>query len=302
MATPESNLADSLVRAHSFIDANFEDDLQAEAGTPAKVDPSVHDIFRYTLMSPSAKRLRPDLVLMTAEALGSSWDEVVELAKGVEEFHTVSLIFDDMPDQDNSPTRRGQPAAHVVFGERRARMGAMEMLNQAYRSVIEADVRHDLRGELSIYATELISKLLKGQNQDLDTFQSEARAATTVEKLDKIAHRKTGVLIEMGIVGAGLIAGVSPQARTHLEDYAREFGQALQVHNDLSDLTQRGDDSRNGRPTYVSVMGGIEPVRAKLLHHSEQAIAAIEPLKPDIDITRFEQVVGFIGSQAALRA
>src|SRR5258707_9122846 len=75
---------------------------------------TLRDACSYSLLS-GGKRLRPLLVLMTAEAIGSC--DVMPVALSVEFFHTASLIADDLPCMDNDEMRRGVPSLHKAFGE-----------------------------------------------------------------------------------------------------------------------------------------------------------------------------------------
>lgn len=287
-----SELAAYFSEGREFVNAGLARDVQAD------VEPSFQERFDYTLLDPSAKRVRAVLALITADALEQPWDEVLHLASGIEKFHGASLIQDDMPDQDNSPVRRGKPSAHIAFGERRAREAGSLMVVHAFLSMARADTRHGLNGGLSIYASHIVSGIHVGQSRDLDTFQTEAGANTTLRDLDEIASLKAGLFIEMSIGGVAMIAKASNTTREHLATYSKEFGIALQVSNDLLDPVQRDDDARHGKPNYLSVLGGPEATQKKLRLHVDQAVKAVEPLASEIDITRLSQLATYIGSQA----
>jgi len=61
------------------------------------------------------KRLRPLLLLMVAQIYNIDIERVLPLARAIEYLHTSSLIFDDLPAQDNAPLRRGQPTLHMII-------------------------------------------------------------------------------------------------------------------------------------------------------------------------------------------
>jgi len=77
---------------------------------------SLRQAIRHSLLAPG-KRLRPLLVLMSAEACGCAWERVLPAACAVEMIHTYSLIHDDLPAMDDDDLRRGRPTSHVVYGE-----------------------------------------------------------------------------------------------------------------------------------------------------------------------------------------
>ncbi|MEO5957955.1 MAG: polyprenyl synthetase family protein, partial [Opitutaceae bacterium] len=71
----------------------------------------LHTAMRYSLEA-GGKRLRPVLVLASAELFGVADDTALPAAVAVECIHTYSLIHDDLPCMDNDDLRRGRPTAH----------------------------------------------------------------------------------------------------------------------------------------------------------------------------------------------
>ena len=74
------------------------------------------DAMNYSLQA-GGKRVRPILLMATAEAFGKKAHDVLPAACAVEMLHTYSLIHDDLPCMDNDDLRRGKPTNHKVFGE-----------------------------------------------------------------------------------------------------------------------------------------------------------------------------------------
>src|SRR5437667_436648 len=66
----------------------------------SSVEPRLLEAMEYSLSSPG-KRLRPILVLASAEALGAEAEPLVPFACAVEMVHTYSLIHDDLPAMDD---------------------------------------------------------------------------------------------------------------------------------------------------------------------------------------------------------
>src|SRR6202035_3050408 len=64
---------------------------------------------RYSI-TVGGKRVRPVLVLATAEAAGVEPDVAVPAGCALELVHTFSLVHDDLPSLDNDAERRGQPS------------------------------------------------------------------------------------------------------------------------------------------------------------------------------------------------
>ena len=73
------------------------------------------DSMAYSLQA-GGKRVRPILLMATAEAFGKKAADVMPAACAVEMLHTYSLIHDDLPCMDNDSLRRGKPTNHKVWG------------------------------------------------------------------------------------------------------------------------------------------------------------------------------------------
>ncbi|MEN9624610.1 MAG: hypothetical protein RJB17_1405, partial [Pseudomonadota bacterium] len=87
-------------------------------GIAAQSPADLGQAMRYAVLD-GGKRLRPLLVLATAEAVGADAADAAALraACAIELIHAYSLVHDDMPCMDNDVLRRGKPTVHVQFGE-----------------------------------------------------------------------------------------------------------------------------------------------------------------------------------------
>ena len=75
--------------------------------------PLVDQIAEY-IISAGGKRLRPQVVLLSALALGYRGEQHHELAAVIEFIHTATLLHDDVVDE--SALRRGHQTANAMFG------------------------------------------------------------------------------------------------------------------------------------------------------------------------------------------
>src|SRR5205814_6408802 len=91
------------------------------------------------------KRLRPILVLASAEAVGGTAADVMPTACALECIHVFSLIHDDLPCMDNDDYRRGRLTNHKVFGEAMAMLAGDALLTLAFELIAAnaADVAPD---------------------------------------------------------------------------------------------------------------------------------------------------------------
>jgi len=83
-------------------------------------------------LSAGGKRLRPGLLIASAEAVGGKREEVLPFAVATEFLHTYTLIHDDLPALDNDSLRRGKPTNHKVYGEALAILAGDALLTQAF--------------------------------------------------------------------------------------------------------------------------------------------------------------------------
>ena len=77
----------------------------------------VDEAMAYSLLA-GGKRIRPIILMATADALGVSGYNFLPVACGLEMIHTYSLIHDDLPCMDDDEYRRGRLTNHKVLGKR----------------------------------------------------------------------------------------------------------------------------------------------------------------------------------------
>lgn len=222
----------------------------------------IYEAMRYSVLA-GGKRLRPILVIATAEALRARASGVMKAACAVELVHTCSLILDDLPSMDDAHLRRGQATAHTVFGEAAAILAADALLMEAFRLVAENCVENGLSAGATAQAVEALAEyigpegMIGGQEADLEIVGKEADFAT----LEYICSHKTGALFTACVRVGGLLSGARNFEMEALENYAKNLGLAFQVRDDILDATSTaeklgkdvGQDS--SRTTFVTQFG-----------------------------------------------
>lgn len=256
----------------------------AGPGCPA----TLLEAMEYSLLA-GGKRLRPLLVILTAEATGSTAEHALPAAAAVEMIHTYSLIHDDLPAMDDDDLRRGQPTCHKKFGEALAILAGDGLLTLAFQVLAEgyppATAAACCR-ELSCGAGA--AGMVGGQVEDLAW---ENRTDGQLADLENIHARKTGALFR-ACLRLGLYAaqgerpgGPAPVLLECLEGYGRCFGQLFQITDDLLDVegstaqTGKGvhKDAARGKLTYPGLLG-IADSRRRAADLGEQAAAHLRPL------------------------
>ena len=248
---------------------------QYDADCPARL----RDAIRHSLLAPG-KRLRPLLVLMSAEACGCVIERAMPAACAVEMVHTYSLIHDDLPAMDDDDLRRGLPTCHAAYGEALAILAGDALLAQAFEvlasDLAEPHVAARCCRELGRAAGA--GQLVGGQADDL--------AAETLgggpDDLEKIHRRETGAMFLVSLRLGAIIAGADEDRLRRLDHYGRTLGLAFQIVDDLLDVKgdaqalgkRVGKDSDRGKLTFPGVWG-VEASRVRAAELIREAVAAV---------------------------
>src|SRR5579875_3919611 len=98
---------------------------------PPGLEARVYEAMRYAALAPG-KRLRPFLVLASAQLFGVARRCALQVAAAIEMVHTYSLVHDDLPAMDNSDLRRGRAACHKRYDEATAILAGDGLLTAAF--------------------------------------------------------------------------------------------------------------------------------------------------------------------------
>ncbi|HSX06757.1 MAG TPA: polyprenyl synthetase family protein [Candidatus Saccharimonadia bacterium] len=250
----------------------------AERGGP------LDKVARYTLES-GGKRLRPALTLMLAEGLGVDCKTVEPLLVAIEQYHTASLIFDDLPAQDNSAERRGRPTAHILFGEANAQLAGIAMLSQGFGQLNELAKYYPADVALKIvdyFGTVMGPEgLCRGQELDL-RMEREGRVAE-YEEIIEMYKLKTSTLIEAALVPLMMLKKRPMVEIESIRKYAYHAGVAFQIRDDILDLG--GDPDLLGKDVgsdeqkiNIARQYGLAEAEKAMHMHLDAAVACCQAL------------------------
>ncbi|MFN8186759.1 MAG: polyprenyl synthetase family protein [Gaiellales bacterium] len=208
--------------------------------------------MRYSLLG-GGKRIRPVLCLAAGEALGREPAELLPAGCAIELVHTFSLVHDDLPALDDDDLRRGQPSAHVRFGEAVAILSGDALLTEAFRLVL----RYPQPGPARVLADATLG-MIGGQYVDI-TVDGDLDAAG----LAALHRLKTGRLLAACVGTALEVAAVPASSRGPWLAFADDVGLLFQIVDDILDATGTaeelgktpGKDEAAGKVTYVSLHG-----------------------------------------------
>jgi geranylgeranyl pyrophosphate synthase len=263
------------------------------AGAP----PGLLEAMRHAVF-PGGKRLRPVLLLATADALGGLPDTrsgpddgsgpaaVCGPAAAVELVHCYSLVHDDLPCMDDDDLRRGRPTVHRLFGEAMALLAGDSLLTLAFQVLAASGGRRARRLVLELATAAGACGMAGGQAREL-----LAGSGLDRESLFAVHAGKTGALIRAAVrMGAIAAGGATRREMDLLTGFAADMGLAFQVTDDLLDLE---DDRRRARTTLATLLGA-GPARALAEERTAAALARLEFLGERGRILRY-----LAGSQLA---
>jgi geranylgeranyl diphosphate synthase, type II len=263
------------------IDAALRRRLAAVSGVPR----SLARAMRYSLLG-GGKRVRPLLALEACRAVGGRDAWVLPACCALEMIHTYSLIHDDLPAMDDDAWRRGQPTAHVRFGEAAAILSGDALHALAFQILAEEPAGERFAGRrcrvLSRVARAAgMQGMVGGQVLDLE---SEGRRVTPGE-LRRIHRSKTGALLAASVESGAILGGGSPGQLRALRRYGAQVGLAFQIVDDILDEEgtraglgkSPGKDRAVRKATYPSLFG-LERSRRMANRAVGDARRALAPL------------------------
>lgn len=216
------------------------------------------------------KRLRPVMVLMSAEIFDTSYKEALDAALAIEVFHNFSLVHDDI--MDAAPLRRGKETVHEKWDINTGVLSGDAMLINAYQLFENYD--GTIFKELAQLFTKTAMRVCEGQQYDIDF---AAIDHVPLEDYLKMIEYKTAVLVGASLQMGAIIAQTSRENKIAVYEYGRLLGIAFQLQDDYLDAfgdpetfgKQVGGDIIENKKTFLYItahkMAGA--VEAKQLEH-----------------------------------
>jgi farnesyl diphosphate synthase len=246
----------------------------------------LHAAMRYATLE-GGKRVRPLLVFAAGEAAEAAPERLVVAACAVELIHAYSLVHDDLPCMDNDVLRRGKATVHVEFDQATALLVGDALQSAAFQLLAEHRLADDPRAQLDMVRTLAVAAgsrgMAGGQQIDLES----TGKLLTLPELEFMHIHKTGALIRAAVMLGAACGHMQAGEKAALDRYAKAIGLAFQVVDDVLDYEgstttlgkTAGKDERQGKPTYVSVLGlaGARRLAAELRGEAAAAGQALGP-------------------------
>lgn len=246
-----------------------------------ELDGCIQPIFsavKYALNG--GKRLRPILCILGAEFMGKSFEDICDIAVGVECIHNYSLCHDDLPCMDNDDLRHGKPSTHKQFGEGMGVLAGDALLNLAFEIMLEGEHNANYYKAISYIAKMSgIFGMVGGQCIDIasDDFRQKS-----LEEVIQLNMLKTACLFKASLVGSSISLGATAEEITALEIYANKLGLIFQIVDDILDITSNAEvlgkninsDIKENKTTYLSICG-MEKAKKDIQNLEIEAINAV---------------------------
>ena len=263
--------------------ALVEEGLVRELRTDEAFDARLAESMEYSLTA-GGKRLRPILLMASADAAGGRGEDYLTSACAIEMIHTYSLIHDDLPAMDDDDYRRGKLTNHKVYGAGLATLAGDALLTMAFELLAR---QQGVSAETLLRVVREVSEaagangMVGGQALDL---ASEGKRIE-MDTLRRMHMAKTGALFRAAVRSGAILAGADEAALASLTDYAEAFGLAFQITDDILDVTGDeaaigkpvGSDERNHKSTYVTLTS-LEEARRLAREAADRAHKALASL------------------------
>ena len=236
----------------------------------------VDEAMKYSLLA-GGKRIRPLLLMATADTVGGNGYNYLPVACGLEMIHTYSLIHDDLPLMDNDDYRRGRLTNHKVYGDGMALLAGDALLTLAFEVMLEqknvsSDVLVETIREVAMCAGNY--GMVGGQALDIDAEGKEI----SMTDLNTLHAAKTGAMFIAAVRSGARLAGADSQQLLALTKFADLIGLAFQITDDILDVEGNlqemgktaGSDARKAKTTYVTLytLAGAKALAEKTINEA----------------------------------
>lgn len=242
-----------------------EEALQAAT---AHTDPIAKVTARH-LVDAGGKRIRPVLVLLTAQLGIADAREVIDAAVVVELTHLATLYHDDV--MDEAPTRRGVPTAHNVWGNSVAILTGDLLFARASQVVSRLGEK-----ALTLQA-DTFERLCLGQLHETVGPQPGENA---IDHYIRVLSDKTGSLIAASAQLGAMFAGAPEWTYDALTKYGEKVGVAFQLIDDVLDIAEFGE---SGKTPGTDIRAGVPTLPVLLLREQAKTDADAAELVALID-------------------
>lgn len=197
-------------------------------------DPALRVYAEYALNG-HGKHLRPALVVLSAEAVGTADEDHVVAAVVIEMVHLATLVHDDV--MDEAEIRRGRPTLAAKWSNETAVLFGDCLFAEALRLAASFPTPEVCRAVSSATNTVCAGEILQTR--------SRGNFELSLEDYLKVIDMKTAELFALSCDLAAHLSRSSGVHRKALTEFGRDFGVAYQIYDDCQDVF--GSESEVGK-------------------------------------------------------
>ncbi len=246
------DLRSEMKRIKGLVDAEIRRIKAGLEGPDDLVEASFH------LVLSGGKRVRPFILIKSAEVFGASLESSMPAAVAIELLHNFTLIHDDIMDRDEY--RRGVKTTHILFGEPVAII-AGDLLFSYVFYILSKNYPPETGLKLVELYANASNLICMGQTMDV----LPDKYIVSSDQYLEMVYRKTGALIEASAVAGGVVGGASEEELGLLREFGSKIGIAFQIADDILGIVGDpkvtgkpvGNDIRNGKKT-ILVLSALE--------------------------------------------
>jgi octaprenyl-diphosphate synthase len=258
---------------------------------PKLIDLGLCERIGYVLQT-RGKRLRPILVMLSAQSVGGHIEPVRKLALSIELLHAATLIHDDILDQDLF--RRNAPTVNAKWGVRDAVLVGDALASLSLN--LTADYGRDVIKILS----QTCLLLTDGEYRDVENAHERLSESDYVETI----KRKSASLFKAATQCGAIAANASRDEIDALAEFGENFGLAYQIKDDLSDVTALENsipqDINEFRAT-LPIIHFCESVEPNVREAFFEAVVAVKSQGPVEKAALLGRLHGSLESTGSLR-
>jgi len=203
----------------------------------------IPEIVQYVVQA-GGKRLRPALVVLSAQLGGTQTDDAITVGAASELIHLATLMHDDIVDR--ASLRHQKPTAAVEFGDDVAILLGDYLYVEAFSLL--SSINDPVLIELFARSTRT---MCQGEiNQVKRRFQLDLTLAEYLSFIDN----KTATLMAACMRGGARLARLSSDQATALGHYGYNLGMAFQIIDDTLDLV--GEEAATGKTLRTDLANG----------------------------------------------
>ncbi|HEV8375471.1 MAG TPA: polyprenyl synthetase family protein [Candidatus Polarisedimenticolia bacterium] len=210
--------------------------VEAEVARNLHSEIGIIDELGSYLSNGGGKRVRPLLLLLSAQMCGYRGERDVLFASVFEFIHTATLVHDDVI--DGATIRRGRSSLNAQWGNSLTVLLGDYLYIKSMSMALTAD---DLR-VIKILA-DITLRMIEGE---LIQQRRLGEVGVSAEEHLEIVRRKTACLFSGCSLVGGVLAGIGRERETALENYGLNLGMAFQLVDDMLDFTS--DERTLGKP------------------------------------------------------